>query len=468
MKRSRDDVLFFLAVTLWIAVIVASWPRAVSFGDELGYVGRAKLLLAGQLHYVPGSLGLWMDTPHGVVGKYPLLPSLLLVPLVAIAPRAAFALSVAAAVLMAATARAALKSWGKSPVWAIALLAHPTVVILARTTMADVPQAAAAMAAWWACKRGRATATIVWLTVLVALKATGNVLAFAIVAGEAASSWAALRARDPAAIRRVGLGVAGGALGYALSLAQTRIANGSFESGYETLHQVYKPFVLSYAIARVPVHATTLLLLPPLLVAGAWPFWRRRDFGPLFVAGGTLALMCVYFFSDTGASRLETLVLSPRLILPVIAFLLVGYGAWLDDLVRRPKTEVTADGPAPVPAWAAGGLLAVTLASVGGVSLVHWRSQRDMGIVREVASAVADAQGDRTLGVTEDAAKAGVLHDGPATKFDPAGARPAAVFCSEVAASHREAGPRSSCALPGYHPVAARGGFFALARDDAR
>jgi hypothetical protein len=467
MKRSRDDVLFLLAVTLWIAVIAASWPRAVSFGDELGYVGRAELLLGGHLHYVPGSIGLWMDTPHGVVGKYPLLPSLLLAPLVAIAPRAAFALSIAAAVLLAFTARAALRSWGRSPLWALVVLAHPTVVILARTAMADVPQAAAAVAAWWACKRGRAAATIIWLTLLVTLKATGGVLAFAIVAGEAASSWPALRARDRAAIRRVGSGVAGGALGYALSLAQLRIANGTFASGYETLHQIYVPFALSYVRDRVPAHAKTLLLLPPLLVAGAWPFWRRRDFGPLFVAGGLFALMCVYYFADTGASRLETLVLSPRIILPVVVFLLIGYGAWLDDLVRRPRPGAI-EGPALVPAWVAGALVTATLASVAGVSFVHWRSQRDMGIVREIASAAADAHGDHTLGVSESAAKAGVLHDGPTTVYDPARAGPAVVFCSEASASHRVIDPPTSCKLPGYHPIAVRGGFFALARDDAR
>jgi hypothetical protein len=250
-------------------------------------------------------------------------------------------------------------------------------------------------------------------------------------------------------------------------MAQLRVANGTFASGYETLHQIYVPFALSYVRERVPTHATTLLLLPPLLVAGAWPFWRRRDFGPLFVAGGLLALMCVYYFSDTGASRLETLVLSPRIILPVVVFLLIGYGAWLDDLVRRLRPAAV-EGPAPMPAWAAGGLLVVMLASVAGVSFVHWRSQGDMGVVREVASAAADAHGDHMLGVTESAAKAGVLHDGPTTVFDPAGARPAVVFCSEASASHRVIDPPTSCKLPGYHPVAVRGGFFVLARDDVR
>ena len=112
------------------------------------------------------------------------------------------------------------------------------------------------------------------------------------------------------------------------------------------------------------------------------------------------------------------------------------------------------------------------LAVVSGVSLTHAASQRDMGIVRDVASSVADAHGERTLGVTPLALKAGLLHEGPTRLYDPAGERPAAVFCSEVWPSHR-AGARQAgalaarCDLPGYHPINARGGFFALARDDA-
>jgi hypothetical protein len=475
MKRSRDDVLFWIAVALWVAVIVASWPRALSFSDEVGYVGRAKLLVAGQLHYVPDSLATWIETPQGFIGKFPILYSVLLAPLVAIWPPAAFALPVAAAVLLAATARAALKGWGKSPLWALVVLAHPTIVILSRTAMADVPQAAAAAAAWWACKRGRAVATIAWLTILVALKATGNVLALAIVAGEVVSSQAALRARDRAAWRRVAAGVAGAALGYALSLAENRIANGTFASGYEAFFERIKPFSLSYLPARAPVHLRTLLLEPPLLAAGAWTFWRRRDFGPLFVIGGFLALMCVYVWADTGATRLESFVLSPRLILPVVAFLLVGYGAWLAELVARLRAPEARDAPAavppsapPAPAWLCAGLVGLTLASVVGVSWVHWRQQRAMSIVRDVASAVADAHGERTLGVTENASKAGVLHDGPTTLFDPVRNRPAAVFCSEVSASHRMSAPRASCQFPGYHAINSREGYYALARDDAR
>jgi hypothetical protein len=471
MKRSRDDVLFIVGVALWVVVIAETWPSALSFGDEVGYLGRAKLLLDGHLGYVPDSLGVWLPTPNGFVGKYPLLQSLLLAPFLILTPRGGFALAVLAAVILAATARSVLKSWNKSPLWALLLLGHPTIVILARTDMADLPQAAAVVAGWWALRRGRAFATVAWLTVLVAIKPTGAVLALGVVAGEAASSARAVLARDPATWRRLAWGATGGIAGLALLLGLNHAATGKLWFSYDHSGLGTPPFWFTYLPYRVPAHLRTLLLDPPLLVAGAWSYWRRRELGPLLLAGGYLALMCFYYFVDTGLSALESLVLSARLILPTVAFLLIGYGAWLDDLLLRARARWSGDvapaQAAPTPAWLAAALLALPLVITTAISVRHARFQSAMALVREVASGVADAHHERTLGVTLNACKAGLLHDGPTTLFDPVRNRPAAVFCSEVSASHRMNEGHRSCQFPGYHPVMSREGFFALARDDA-
>jgi hypothetical protein len=464
MNRERDDALFVLGLGLWVAILALTWPRALSFGDEVGYVARAKLLLDGHVGYVAHSLGVWLPTPHGPVGKYPLLFSLLVAPLVAISPGAAFALSVGAAVVLASTARSILKAWGKSPLWALLLLAHPTIVILARTVMADVPQAAAAVAAWWALKRGRAFATVAWLVLLVALKATGPVLAFGLVAGEAISSQRALRARDAATWRRLAWGAVGGVLGFILLVALNELATGKAWFAYDHSMLSTPPFWLGYLPERAPVHLMTLLLEPPLLIVGAWSYWKRRELAPLLLCGGFFALMCVYFFVDTGASRVESIVLSPRLILPVVAFLLIGYGAWLDDVIAR-FAKRRAAAPSETRGLFAAALVAIPLVVAAGVSVRHARFQRAMGDVRAVASARARADAGNTLAVTENACKAGVLHDGPTTLFDPATNATAVVFCSVSAASHRAEQGSYSCAIPGYHTVAEAGGFYALERD---
>jgi hypothetical protein len=470
MKRSRDDVLFFACVALWLGILCATWPRALSFGDEIGYVGRAKLLLEGHLSYVPHSPGVWVPTTRGMVGKYPLLQSLLLAPLDLIAPRAMFLLGVAAALLLAFQCRAILKSWGQSPLWATLFLAHPTIVILARTTMADVGQAAAAVSGWWALRRGRRFATVAWLAVLVALKPTGAVLALGIVAGEALSSLAALRARDAATWRRLAWGVGGGVAGFALLAAFNLLANGRVWFDYTHASTEAPPFGLRYVADVAPAHIETLLLLPPLLFLGALPLWRRRELAPLVVSGGYFALMCLYFFVDVGANTVETLVLAPRLLLPVVAFLLIGYAAGLDDLAVRFGAARPADGETPsllrLPVAAA--LVLIPLAVAGAVSVRHARYQFAMSKVRDIASGLADAYGERRLGLTANALKAGLLHDGPTTVYDPATNRSLVVFCSEVSASRRVDTGAESCKLPGYHTVTTQRGFFALLRDDAR
>jgi len=466
MKRERDDVLFLLGLGLWVAILALTWPRALSFGDEIGYVARAKLLLEGHLDYVAHSPGVWLPTPHGPVGKYPLLLSLLVAPLFAIAPGATFALGVAAAVALAWTARSIMKAWGKSPLWALLVLAHPTIVILARTVMADIPQAAAAVGAWWALKRGRAVATVAWLVLLVALKATGPVLALGVVAGEAISSRRALLARDAATWRRLAWGAVGGVLGFVLLVALNELATGKAWFAYDHSMLSTPPFWLGYLPERVPVHVTTLLLEPPLLVAGAWSYWRRRELAPLLLCGGFFALMCVYFFVDTGATRAESIVLSPRLILPVVAFLLIGYGAWLDDIVSRFANGRAEAAVRPhARAAVAAALVAMPLVAAAAVSFRHARFQHAMGDIRVVASARARADAGNTLGVTENACKAGVLHDGPTTLFDPVTNPTTVVFCSVSSASHRVDQGTHSCAFPGYHAVAEEGSFYALERD---
>src|SRR5450432_1487556 len=83
MKRTRDELLFCVGVGLWVAVMILTWPRALSFRDEVGYLGRAKLLVEGHLGWFANSPGVWVSTTRGMVGKYPLFQSLLLAALAA-------------------------------------------------------------------------------------------------------------------------------------------------------------------------------------------------------------------------------------------------------------------------------------------------------------------------------------------------------------------------------------------------
>jgi hypothetical protein len=461
-SSGRDERLFWLGAVLWVAVIAATWPSALSFGDEVGYVAQAKLFLAGHVHYIPSSPGAWVSSPHGLVNKYPLFHSLLLTPFIAATPRAAFAVAVMAAIVLAATARQILKSWGKSPLWALLVLAHPTVVILARTTMADVPQAAAVLAGWWALRRGRAAATVLWLAFLVAIKPTGAVLGLALVAGEALANLGALRARDAATWRRFGWAAAGGVAGLIVVLSLNRLSTGSLWFAYLSGLESTPKFWYRHFPERAPAYVALLLLNPPLLIMGALPYWRRRELGPLALSLGYVALMSFYFFIDTAPTRLESAVLAPRLVLPSVALLLVGYGAWLEGLLAR-----RAPASFALPRWAAATLVAVPLVTAAAVSVRHARFQRRGAHAVAAASYAADRVGGHTLGLTYSSAKTALLYDGATTVYDPETNRPAVVLCSEHSPSYRVAND-FACDMPGYTRIAADEGMVALLRDDVR
>src|SRR5947208_1999997 len=84
----RDELLFALGAAAWLVVMILRWPCGLSYSDEIGYLGQAKLFLEGHIRWIPGAPGIWNPTPHGPVAQYPLLIPLLLAPLFAIAPTA--------------------------------------------------------------------------------------------------------------------------------------------------------------------------------------------------------------------------------------------------------------------------------------------------------------------------------------------------------------------------------------------
>ncbi len=135
----RADLLLTLGALLWLVALLARWPLAVSFGDEVGYLAEVRMMLDGRLRPLAESPGVWVVTDHGAVSKFPLLLPLILTPLFAIHPRLVFAAGAAAALGLTFVASRILKAWGRSPLWALIVLAHPSIVIMSRTVMADLP-----------------------------------------------------------------------------------------------------------------------------------------------------------------------------------------------------------------------------------------------------------------------------------------------------------------------------------------
>src|SRR5215470_8873420 len=65
-QNSRSSSLV-LGVAAWLLVVGFTWPLAFSFADDIGYVGQAKILLAGRVLPLAEDAGIWTSTEMGRV-----------------------------------------------------------------------------------------------------------------------------------------------------------------------------------------------------------------------------------------------------------------------------------------------------------------------------------------------------------------------------------------------------------------
>ncbi len=457
---SSDFRLLGLGMVAWTLAMAAFWPEGLSFSDEVGYVGEAKLLLAGRLTPSLHDVGVWVQTSHGLVPQYPLLLSSLLLPFLAVTPRAIFAVGLLFGLALCYAAARVLKRWGANPVWALVMLMHPTVVILSRTATSDVALGTLGLLAWMVLRDNRRALAIASFAALFAIKATGMLVGACLVAGEIVGM-VSLPSRAAAGRRSrlitCGLAIAAGFLCIFLT---NEVSAGQPWFAYDLAYLGTPPFWFSYLGRSGPAHLRTVLLFPPLLAAGALPYWRRSAWGPLFVIFGYGTLMCFYFFVDSGRTLVESLVLSPRLLMPVVAFLLVGYAQVAAELVShaprlRPIVPLS--------------LMIGAVATALGVGRQHARWQAPMAAARRATEAAARRTGANEIGVAPQATKVGLLLSGPLWVGPVSQSADAVVLCSDHSASYRAPhdGGDYNCAVAGYRLDSQVDGFQILVRRSA-
>jgi hypothetical protein len=336
------------------------------------------------------------------------------------------------------------------------LLTHPTIVLIARTATADVPLCAFMVGAWWCFRRNRFGPTIACCAGLFAVKATGVMIGALLLGGEMLRRLPALRIGEREARIALLTAVAAFAVGIATVIVCNELSAGRPWFGYD--FGGVRPFSLSHFSSTAPLQLLSVVVIPPLLIAGAWPFWQRREFGPLAVIVGFGGAMCFYFFVDFGTNRLESLVLAPRLLLPVVVFLLIGYADLLARLVRRVTGRA-----AVVRALLAAGALSAAFA----IGVRHARQQHPAGQALAAAERIARDRGVAELGLVADADKPGIMFSGRVSRADRAAPRQAVLLCSNRSASYRAPVPAGllSCDLPGYRAAYQADGFFVMTRD---
>ena len=461
-QQSRRTVLLSVGVLLWVVACVWNWPAALSFGDEVGYLGQARLFLEGHVRPSVDSPGIWHTTAEGsLIAKYPLFHPALLAPFIAIAPRSAFLLGVISAILLVACAARLLKSWGKDPLWALLVLVQPAICVVSRTLMADLLLSSLLFAGYLSLKRPTAWVTAGLFAVIQLTKPTGPLLTIMLICGECLTHWKSIKARDLQSLRPIGFALLGFAIGMLLVGGLNILANGTPQYGY---HERFGPpsFGFQFLSTAGAAHAKSLLLNPPLLILGALPFWKRREFGPLAVIAGLISLMSIYYFVDWGRNWLDSLVLSQRLILPAIAFLMAGYASLLCDLF----------------AWASRrwGRWISTVSTVGlvlipgGVGQVigarHLRWQKPMNDAMMVVNEVSASQGTKHIALTPNALKYGLLFRGRTSMYVPDHENPDVILCATKNTSYRISEVDLACEFPGYRRVRSVIGSDVLVRAD--
>ncbi|MFW6031499.1 MAG: hypothetical protein ACOC9T_02815 [Myxococcota bacterium] len=445
-------------IVAWLLATALTWPSALSFGDEVGYVSQARAVLDGTLRPTQDDVAVLVHSPHGEVPKYPPAFPVALAPLVALSPKLVFLLPVLALAALTLGVARILEGLGHEASWALLFLAHPTFVLVGRTAMTDVPLAALTVATWWTMRRGRLAGMAAFAALLVLCKPPGVLLGVLLGVGEIVrrrlyegSGWRAIAVTLLPA-------VAGGAAGLAGALLLNLSATGELWYAYGDAHADRQVWSVAHLRTVGVRHLVTLVLLPPGLVLGAYPLWRRREFGPLLVGVGYVAWMSFYFFVDTGASLLDTLVLSPRLILPAVAMLLVGYAFGLDSVARR---------------WQAGRalrwvLLVVVPIVAIGVGRAHAGWHGPMAAAREAAEEVGRSRGARALGVWRTPKEA-LLSELPVKMVDADASTsdgwPRVILCTARYRSRRyHEEPKRPCRLPGYDRAHRVDGYVVLHR----
>jgi hypothetical protein len=441
---------FFVGVALWLAGAAAHWPASLTLLDEVGYVGQARLLLEGRVRPAPDSVCLSYLTPSGEIARYPYFFPALVAPLFALSPRAVFAVGFVASALLALVIAMALSRWKTDPVWAVLVLAHPTVLIFSRTVMVDILLSALAVGAWLSLGARRRFPAVLLFALLVAAKPTGIPLAFLLLAGEALRLSSARRmAGVPVSFRQVALAALGTITGLIVTAALNVATTGGLAFSY-----AYSTAGFSFAnLTRSgPAHALTLLSLPPLLIAGGWPFVKRREYGPLLAVAGLFGLMSLYGFVDTGRGWFDSLVLSPRLVLPTVAFLLIGYldlgGRRLDHFGVSKRVAAVLILALPVAAFTIGA--------------AHARYSSSAVRARQMAETSLAARGDGGLGLSYGAFKAGLLSARPVHWSDGEARRSSVILCSQEVPSYREPRKLAGCEIPGYDVVGSVGPYRIL------
>ncbi len=339
MRRNLAPVLS--GAILYLALFAVFFPPAFATPDENEYLTTADAIRTGaildrdsdQVYYTGRTVG----DVHPFKGRS-LLFSSLLAPLLAWHWKLAFVLGALLHLLTFGAFAWVLVRCGRSAWWAWLVLFHPTLSLLSRMVMADVPSATASALILLLLVADRRRPLAIGVVAGVSLFLRSTNLWFAVAAGiqllvddlrgAAPTAWIS-RILGGSALR---FGLCYGAFCLLLLGLNAVLYGGPFETRYAGTETA--EFAFSYLVEFLPIRLLSLSVFWPAMMLGVFFLPRRvRWFGIALVV-----LQLVFFSSsitfEFGSSFVASLVRSMRYLVGSVITLCVGYVGFVEWVLR--------------------------------------------------------------------------------------------------------------------------------------
>ena len=373
----RESFVVAAVLTVYAMAFLLWPPPTTTVVDENNYVRQAQLILGG---------GPTLELEDPITGElvevrpinhYPLGTALLLLPFIATGGRAAapFLSLLCVLVAVGVTARW-LRESGRSPVWALLVIAYPATAVMGRVAMSEAPSLAVTATGLWLFFRGaRSEGSAAALAFGAAGFLAGASIAFreANVLVFAPFFLGSVMRRDPGGWALVAGGLAG--LG-------VRMVSAALFFGDPFFTKAPDPFTLASLSHTLPLYALSLLVLCPggLIAAAAYRGERRPE---LLVTVATFVVFHLsYSYSALESSWAKRLVLGGRYFIPLLPLLAFAaadvWPRWLGGVWNGLGARFGALQRAAVPALASG--LALGLA---GVQWAHAEWAQSQAVIRD-------------------------------------------------------------------------------------
>ena len=305
-----------IALTLLVGVyaggFVLFYPASITIADEGSYIRQAQLMLQGStavpiVNPFTGAPGTFEP-----VNDYPLGTALVLLPFLALAGPAAVYWPMLGCVIFAVAITARwLHEQGRSPLWAVLVLAYPATLVMGRVAMSEAPSLLLAATGLWLFWRGAGRTGPAWLLAgfLAGLSFAfreSNALLFApLFVGALVrrdTGWPAL--------------LAGGLLGLAV-----RVVSAWFFFGDPLLTKAPDEFTLAAVADTLPTYLFSLLILVPGGLVAAFAYRGPRRIEVISTIAIFVSFYLLYGYSAESSGWAKRLMLGPRYFIPLLPLL---------------------------------------------------------------------------------------------------------------------------------------------------